>query len=66
MNIHFFGGMLAFGALVGGFMGGTNFRHYFKSLKNDSGRDQKKVIKQIVVGVIIGAVMGAVIGFFVR
>ena len=66
MNIHFFLGMLAFGALVGGYISGSNWRHYFKAFKNDSDRDQKKVTGRIVIGIFIGAVIGAVIGFFVR
>lgn len=65
MNVHFFWSMLAFGTLIGGGVGGTNWKHYFKAFKNDTDRDQKKVGKHIVIGMMMGAVVGALIGFFV-
>jgi len=58
--------MLVFGALVGGFVGGSNWRHYFKAFKNDTDRDQKSVVGRIIIGIVIGVVIGGLIGFFVR
>ena len=66
MNVHFFWGMLAFGALLGGFAGGANWHHYFKAFKNDTDRDQKSVAGRIIIGIVIGVVIGGLIGFFVR
>lgn len=62
MNTHFFVGMLILGALVGGFLGGFNFR----SIKGDSGRNQSFVAKRMVMGIIVGVIVGGLVGFFVH
>ena len=65
MDLHFFLAMVAFGALIGGYIGGSNWRHYFKALRNDTNRDQRQVRKHIFIGVVMGIVIGAILGFFV-
>lgn len=61
MNTQFFVGMLVFGALIGGFLGGFNWKHI-----KGSDRDQKVVATKMIVGIVVGAVVFGVLGFFIR
>ncbi len=56
-----FWGLLFFGALLGGFLGGFNWGHV-----KGSDRDQTVVRNRIILGVVAGVIVFGTIGFFLH
>jgi hypothetical protein len=68
MNLKIFIEFTLLGVFLGGFIGGTDFKHYISAFHRKKGsklkdaRDPKKAKQHMVNGILIGLLIGVIVG----